>query len=72
MVRSICGGYEEYHNAPNKGVAAAELDNLEKKLGGKYLCTILSWRNNRNDLTVFFQFLLGIRKKVIQPISLKD
>ena len=50
------------YNAPNKEVAAAELDNLERKWGGKYPYTILSWRNNRDDLTVFFQFPLEIRK----------
>lgn len=34
------------YNAPNKEVAATELDNLEKKWGGKYPYAILSWRNN--------------------------
>ena len=50
------------YNAPNKKVAAAELDNLEKKWGGKYPYAILSWRNNWDNLTVFFQFQLEIRK----------
>ena len=50
------------YNAPNKEVAAAELDNLEKKWGGKYPYAILSWRNKWDDLTVFFQFPLEIRK----------
>ena len=50
------------YNAPNKEAAAAELDNLEKKWGGKYPYVILSWRNNWDDLTVFFQFLVEIRK----------
>lgn len=50
------------YNAPNKEVAAAELDNLERKWGGKYPYAILSWRNNWDDLTVFFQFPLEIRK----------
>ena len=50
------------YNAPNKEVAAAELDNLEKKWGGKYPYAILSWRNKWDDLTVFFQFSLEIRK----------
>ena len=45
-----------------KEVAATELDNLEKKWGGKYPYAILSWRNNWDDLTVFFQFPLEIRK----------
>lgn len=46
----------------NLFVAATELDNLEKKWGGKYPYAILSWRNNWDDLTVFFQFPLEIRK----------
>ena len=50
------------YNAPNKEAAAVELDNLEKKWEGKYPYAILSWRNNWNDLTVFFQFPLEIRK----------
>ena len=50
------------YNAPNKEVAAAELDNLERKWEGKYPYAILSWRNNWDDLTVFFQFPLEIRK----------
>ena len=41
------------YNAPNKEVAAAELDNLEKKWGVKYPYDILSWKNNWDDLTVF-------------------
>ncbi len=45
-----------------KEAAAVELDNLEKKWGGKYPYAILSWRNNWDDLTVFFQFPLEIRK----------
>lgn len=52
------------YNAPNKEVAANELDNLERKWGKKYPYAILSWRNNWDDLTVFFQ----IEKKWTQPI----
>ena len=48
-------------NAPNKEVAATELDNLERKWGGKYPYAIQSWRRNRDDLTVFFQFPPEIR-----------
>ena len=36
--------------------------DAEKKWGGKYPYAILSWRNNWDDLTVFFQFPLEIRK----------
>ncbi len=59
------------YNAPNKEFAATELDNLEKKWGGKYPYAILSWRNNWDDLTVFFQFPLEIRK-IIYTTKLID
>lgn len=58
------------YNAPNKEVAAAELDNLEKKWGGKYPYTILSWRNNRDDLAVLFHSLLEIRKIICATIKI--
>lgn len=32
------------YNASNKEVAAAELDNLDEKWGGKYPYAILSWK----------------------------
>ena len=50
------------YNSPNKEVAAVELDNMEKKWGGKSPYAILSWRNYWDDLTAFFQFPLEIRK----------
>ena len=53
--------FKNIYNAPSKEAAAMELDNLEKKWGGKYPYAILSWRRNWDDLTVFFQFPLEIR-----------
>ena len=52
------------YNAPNKEVAAAELDNLEKKWGGKYPYAILSWRNKWDgpDCFAFLSSPLEIRK----------
>lgn len=50
------------YNAPNKEVAAEELDNLEQKWGHKYPYAIQSWRRNWDDLTVFLQYPLEIRK----------
>ena len=62
MLTEFTADMKNIYNAPNKEVAAAELDNLEKKWGGKYPYAILSCRNNWVDLTVFFQFPLEIRK----------
>lgn len=47
---------------PTKRLLLQRLDNMEKKWGGKYPYAILSWRNKWDDLTVFFQFPLEIRK----------
>ena len=50
------------YNAPNREVAAVALDELEQNWGSKYPYAIKSWRNNWEDLTVFFDFPLEIRK----------
>jgi putative transposase len=50
------------YNAPTKEMAAVELDRFEEIWGGKYPYVIKSWRNNWDDLTVFFDFPLEIRK----------
>ena len=49
------------YNAHNKEAAVVELDNLERKWGGKYPYAIFSWRKICDNLTVFFQFPLEIR-----------
>ena len=50
------------YNAPTKEAAKMELDNFERKWGSKYPYAIRSWRNNWEELTVFFDFPIEIRK----------
>lgn len=50
------------YTAPNKAAAEMALDEFEKKWSAKYSYAIRSWRNNWDDLTVFFDFPLEIRK----------
>ena len=50
------------YNAPTKEAAKMELDNFEQKWGAKYPYAIRSWRNNWDELTVFFDFPVEIRK----------
>ena len=50
------------YNAPTKESAKMELDNFEQKWGAKYPYAIRSWRNNWEELTVFFDFPVEIRK----------
>lgn len=53
---------KEIYNAPSREIAAEALNKLEQNWGGKYPYAIKSWRNNWNELTVFFDFPIEIRK----------
>lgn len=50
------------YNAPSKEMAAQELELFSQKWTKKYPYAIQSWRNNWEELTVFFDFPLEIRK----------
>jgi putative transposase len=50
------------YNAPNKDTALHELRRFEEIWGLKYPYAIKSWRTNWEDLTVFFDYPLEIRK----------
>jgi putative transposase len=50
------------YTAPTKEMALMELNNFEQKWGGKYTYAVKSWTTNWDDLTVFFDFPLEIRK----------
>jgi transposase-like protein len=50
------------YNAPNKEIAEQALIEFEEKWNAKYPYAIRSWKNNWDELTVFFGFPLEIRK----------
>ncbi len=50
------------YNAPTKEAALAALDDFTNLWEAKYSYAIKSWRDNWEDLTVFFEFPLEIRK----------
>ena len=50
------------YNAPNEKAAKAALEDFAKKWETKYSYAIRSWRDNWDELTVFFEFPLEIRK----------
>ena len=52
------------YNAPNKEAAAAALEDLSMKWESKYSYAVQSWRKNQDELTVFFEFPLEIRKVI--------
>jgi transposase-like protein len=55
--------------APTKQAAEAAVEDFAAKWETKYLYAIQSWRNNWDELTVFFEFPLAIRK-IIYTTSL--
>jgi transposase, mutator family len=59
------------YTAPNESAAKAALEDFAQKWEGKYGYAIKSWRDNWDNLTVFYDFPVEIRKLSIQPISLK-
>ena len=52
----------EVYAAPTRQAAAAALDALEGKWASKYAYAIKSWRDNWEELTVFFDFPIEIRQ----------
>lgn len=53
---------KQIYNAPTKEAAKAALDDFATTWKNKYSYAIKSWRDNWEDLTVFFEFPLEIRK----------
>jgi len=51
---------KDIYGAPTRQAALAALDSLEQKWNSKYSYAIKSWRENWDELTVFFDFPLEI------------
>lgn len=60
--KAFAGDMKDVYAAPTRQAALAALDSLENKWGGKYAYAIKSWRENWEELTVFFDFPLEIRQ----------
>lgn len=52
----------DIYGAPSREAAAAALNSFEQKWSGKYAYAIRSWRDNWEELTVFFDFPIEIRQ----------
>lgn len=53
---------KDIYSAPTRQAALVALDAFELKWSGKYSYAIKSWRENWDELTVFFDFPLEIRQ----------
>lgn len=60
--KAFSADLKSIYNAPNKDTALHELQRFEEIWGQKYPYAIKSWRANWEELTVFFDYPLEIRK----------
>lgn len=60
--KAFTGDMKLIYNAPNKEMAELELKNFAEKWNQKYPYAVQSWQRNWEELTVFFEFPLEIRK----------
>lgn len=52
---------KQIYNAPTKQAAEAALNDFAERWNGKYSYAVKSWKNNWDELTVFFDFPIEIR-----------
>ncbi len=57
------------YNAPTKKAAEAALNDFADKWNSKYSYAIKSWRDNWEELTVFYEFPVEIRKYTKNKLS---
>lgn len=60
--REFSADMKHIYTAPNRQAAQQALEDFAKKWQSKYSYAIKSWRENWDELTVFFDFPLEIRK----------
>lgn len=60
--KAFTADMKHIYNAPNQEAVRAVLDDFAGQWEAKYSYAIKSWRDNWEDLTVFFEFPLEIRK----------
>jgi transposase-like protein len=60
--KTFTADLKSIYNAPTKEMAEHELDLFDQKWGEKYPYSITSWRSNWDNLTVFYDFPVEIRK----------
>lgn len=60
--KAFTADMKHIYNAPNQEAAKMALEDFAQKWNDKYSYAIKSWRDNWEELTVFFEFPIEIRK----------
>ena len=60
--KAFTADMKHIYNAPTEPAAKAALEDFAEKWESKYSYAIKSWRDNWDELTIFFEFPVEIRK----------
>lgn len=60
--KAFTADMKHIYNAPNQKAAEMALDDFAQKWNDKYSYAVKSWKDNWEELTVFYEFPLEIRK----------
>lgn len=60
--KAFTADMKHIYNAPNQEAAKVALEDFAQKWNDKYSYAVKSWRDNWEELTVFYEFPLEIRK----------
>lgn len=70
--KEFCADLKDIYAAANIDMAQKALFALELKWGAKYKYAILSWQNNWDNLTQYFNFPLEIRKLIYTTNTIEN
>lgn len=75
-MKALTADMKHIYNAPNQEVVKMALEDFAQKWNHKYSYAVKSWRDNWEELTVFYEFPLEIQKIVyitnlIENLSMK-
>jgi putative transposase len=60
--KAFTADMKHIYNAPNQAAAKLALEDFAKKWDSEYSYAVKSWRDNWEELTVFYEFPIEIRK----------
>jgi transposase-like protein len=70
--KEFCADLKNIYAAPNMETAEKALSAMDLKWGAKYKYAILSWRNNWENLTQFFNYPIEIRKIIYTTNTIEN
>ncbi|AUS97693.1 IS256 family transposase [Clostridium thermosuccinogenes] len=71
-LRSFTADLKPIYKAATEALALQELDAFESKWGSKYPNAVRSWRNNWEELSVFFKYPREIRKIIYTTNAIEN